>query len=1191
MRTLCYTLFLIVSPFLIQAQCDTASIYADTSHNQVCFDTVGNVLKCYSNNYPDHEDSYNSPFTVAASEEEYYMCLYPDTAEHFTPLYEETETSVGCTYTYAFGVSTNGVKYDPSSAEFFVDSSGADNIEWHVEARYIFSGSFGNNGGHLNPFGEYHYHDVPADYFADTLGITGNTHSPIVGYAADGFPIYYKYVYEDPTDTSSNIVAMSSGYSLKSGTRPGDGYTAPNGAYTGLYYEDYEYAADTLDSCNGRFGITPDYPNGTYYYVLTDNYPYIPRCFKGTVLDNSYRVGPAASCPASTASSSCDTASAFTAISGCTDPFSCNYNPSATVNDGSCYYAEYLDTTTTTACNHYMWHGMMFNASGTYFDTVGTGSCDSIATLILTINNTTLSSESVASCNSYTWQGSTYSSSGVYHDTIVNSVGCDSIMTLMLTISDTSVTHDTVSACGSYTWNGTAYNTSGTYSDTFSTSGSCDSIAFLELTIGTVTSDTVFESTCGSYTWAVNGTTYTTGGTYSATLTGSTGCDSVRTLELTINASNSDSETISACDSYTWPANSTSYTASGIYTTTLTNASGCDSVVTLNLTVNDSSTSSETITSCSAYTWNGSTYTSSGTYTLNTTNAAGCDSIATLILTINAGDTVTETVSACDSYTWPANSTNYTTAGTYTTTLTNASGCDSVVTLNLTLNSATNSSETVSACDSYTWPANSASYTTSGTHTTTLTNAFGCDSVVTLNLTINSSSSTTETISACDSYTWNGTTYSASGAYTYSTTNAAGCDSTATLNLSIHSSTTSSEPVTACDSYTWNSTVYSASGTYTYSTTNAAGCDSTATLILTINSSSTGSESVSACNSYLWSTNNTNYTTSGTYTATVTNSVGCDSVVTLSLNILASNTGAETVTACDTFLWPANGTVYMNSGTYTHTLTNSAGCDSVVTLNLTVHQHNGSNQMVMACDSYTWSVNNMTYTSSGNYPYLTTNSQGCDSLVMLMLTINQNSAATEIKEVCHPIVWHGQEYTQTGIYTDTIPNMAGCDSVVTLDLTITEIDNTVTVNGAELMANEGSATYQWLNCDQLNPVNGATAQFFTAQMNGSYAVELMKNNCTDTSECVPVSSIGIADVKGGLQGVIFPNPNNGTFTIMMEQVGDYRVEVYSATGQRVYQSQFRTTEHQALLEDVVPGVYIIYLETERFRTVKRMVVK
>ncbi len=377
---------MVITPLISFGQCNTTDIYNNDSLTAVCFDTTsGKVLNCYSNNVPDHTDTYNSPFTLTASDEEYSMCLYPDTAASFTPLYETTE-DVGCTYTYTFGISTNGVKYDPSSAEYFEDTgTGENNLDWHVEARYIFSANFGNNGGHLNPFGEYHYHDVPSDYFANDLSIDGSAHSPIVGWAADGFPIYYKYVFSDPDNISSSITSLASGFTLKTGSRPGNGITAPSGSYTGLYYEDYEYSTSTLDECNGRWGKTPEFPSGTYYYVLTDNYPYIPRCFKGTVVDNTFRVGPSASCPASTASTDCSEAPAL--ISGCMDPFSCNYNPSATSDDGSCDYSyNYQDLTVSQSTDYTAPSGAVLNATGIHYDTVVVAGCDTIYIIDLTIN-------------------------------------------------------------------------------------------------------------------------------------------------------------------------------------------------------------------------------------------------------------------------------------------------------------------------------------------------------------------------------------------------------------------------------------------------------------------------------------------------------------------------------------------------------------------------------------------------------------------------------------------------------------------------------------------------------------------------------------------------------------------------------------------------------------------------------------
>ena len=85
---------------------------------------------------------------------------------------------------------------------------------------------------------------------------------------------------------------MNSSYSLKSGDRPGDGVSAPCGNYDGIYSNDYQYEQNlgTLDEANGREGVTPEFPNGTYYYVITDEFPGIPRYFRGTPSDD-FKIG------------------------------------------------------------------------------------------------------------------------------------------------------------------------------------------------------------------------------------------------------------------------------------------------------------------------------------------------------------------------------------------------------------------------------------------------------------------------------------------------------------------------------------------------------------------------------------------------------------------------------------------------------------------------------------------------------------------------------------------------------------------------------------------------------------------------------------------------------------------------------------------------------------------------------------
>ncbi len=337
-----------------------------------------------------------------------------------------------------------------------------------------------------------------------------------------------------------------------------------------------------------------------------------------------------------------------------------------------------------------------------------------------------------------------------------------------------------------------------------------------------------------------------------------------------------------ACDTYTW--NNKIYNQSGIYVDTLSSVLGCDSIVTLHLTINETQYAEETVVACDSYTWNGETYSKSGDYTYSTTAANGCDSIVTLHLTINYTQYAEESVTACDNYTW--NGETYTKSGEYTYTTTAANGCDSIVTLHLTINYTQYAEETVTACDSYAW--NGETYSKSGDYTYTTTAANGCDSVVTLYLTINQTQYAEESVVACDSYSWNGETYTKSGEYVYTTVAANGCDSIVTLHLTINQTQYAEETVVACDSYSWNGETYTKSGEYVYTTVAANGCDSIVTLHLTILPEAvTETEELVLCLSelpYVWY--GQLITEEGFYTATEQYAAGCDSVVhMLTLNV------------------------------------------------------------------------------------------------------------------------------------------------------------------------------------------------------------------------------------------------------------------------------------------------------------------
>ncbi|MBP1677809.1 MAG: hypothetical protein H6Q20_2368, partial [Bacteroidetes bacterium] len=463
----------------------------------------------------------------------------------------------------------------------------------------------------------------------------------------------------------------------------------------------------------------------------------------------------------------------------------------------------------------------------------------------------------------YLWNGKLFTNSGIYKDTLINAVGCDSIATLELTVKEESYSTTKVDICSKdapYIWHGKSYSSTGIYKDTLTNTVGCDSIATLDLTVKAESYSTTKVDICSKeapYIW--NGKSYSLTGIYKDTLTNAAGCDSIATLELTVKTESYSTTKVDICSKeapYLWHGKS--YSLSGIYKDTLTNAAGCDSIATLELTVKAESYSTTKVDICSKdapYLWNGKSYLSTGIYKDTLINAVGCDSIATLELTVKAESYSTSTIAICSKeapYIW--NGKSYSFTGIYKDTLINAVGCDSIATLELTVKAESYSTTAIAICSKeapYIW--NGKFYSSTGIYKDTLVNAAGCDSIATLELTVKAESFSTTTIAICSKeapYIWHGKSYLSTGIYKDTLINAAGCDSIATLELTVKTESYSTTKVDICSKeapYLWNGKSYSSTGIYKDTLVNVAGCDSIATLELTVKAESYSITKVDIC--------------------------------------------------------------------------------------------------------------------------------------------------------------------------------------------------------------------------------------------------------------------------------------------------------------------------------------------------------
>lgn len=239
----------------------------------------------------------------------------------------------------------------------------------------------------------------------------------------------------------------------------------------------------------------------------------------------------------------------------------------------------------------------------------------------------------------------------------------------------------------------------------------------------------------------------------------------------------------------------------------------------------------------------------------------------------------------------------------------------------------------------------------------------------------------------------------------------------------------------------------------------------------------------------------------------------------------------DTLTACDSLVWIDGNTYTASNFTAMDTLTNAVGCDSIITLNLTITNSTAGTDVVTACGSYMW-IDSNTYTSSNNTA------------------------------------------------TFTLTNAAGCDSLVTLDLTINPMpDINVTQTGTELSADQASASYEWLDCDSNYASVGVTTQSYIPLVTGNYAVLVDLNGCVDTSSCFLVDYTGLSEIYKDVV-TLYPNPANDVVTVSgLDAISGFNhLRIVSTSGAIVHRQDSKS--EMIDVSKLETGMYFLFVAHE-----------
>ena len=661
------------------------------------------------------------------------------------------------------------------------------------------------------------------------------------------------------------------------------------------------------------------------------------------------------------------------------------------------------------------------------------------------------------------------------NDSLHSVYGCDSVWTLNLYVAPTYLMTTTDTICHEdvpYVWRGQKLYETGVYTDSlYSSQYGTDSICQISLYVRPLDYTKVRVDICEGDTFRLSNGIAVETGVYMDTLQSGCGCDSIVEYLVVANPKYSVTEHAVICvgDDYTWHGQSFAGFASGQYEIVDSSSSvmGCDSVVTLHLTIAPKYYFADTVTiePGEVYNFHGRDISRAGVYydTLQTT--LGCDSVFSLRVSylVERYDTI------CENETFEFQGMNLFESGVYYDSLMTKNGFDSVYIQHLEVAPKYRFVINDTICRGEEYDFRGQLLSQPGIYYDSLVSVSGCDSIYQLHLVVQPSGTRDVYAEYCNSETYVfGTDTIALSQYTSDTTlifhetiyNSAKCDSTVIYYVTVHPtySFTYSDTVGLNETYEWvgheGHTLYKDGAAMTTIPTSQLGwisltdslrsvygCDSVWTLNLYVAPTYLDVATDTICYEdvpYVW--RGRELTASGVYNDTLLSQYGTDSVFQMQLYVRALDYTVEQVDICagDTFYYANNAATV--TGIYMDTLKNGNGCDSIVEYRLTVHNHYHFVDREIICegDAFVWRNHTFSGYASGKYEVTDSlvSSWGCDSVYTLQLIVATKHHVLDSATICpgEEYNFRGQLLTEAGLYHDTLQTTLGCDSIFSLHL-------------------------------------------------------------------------------------------------------------------------------------------------------------